>query len=960
MAARRKDSTPSLFSTSEQMELQEEQRVKGKVEALGQTFASEAERREHFRDRLRERLEDPQFRALPGFPQGSDEVLVELSDPPWYTPCPNPFLEEFVRQAGRPFQAGDGYRREPFNSDTSEGKTHPVYTAHSYHTKVLHLVIVLYVLHYTEPGDLVLDGFCGSGMTGVAAQWCGSPPADYRATLEARWEQEGRGKPRWGARRVILNDLSPAATFLAANYNLPFSLAEFTRAARRILDEVEAEIGWMYRTRHSDGRSGRINYTVWSEVFACGACGGEVVFLEEALDPVTKRVAAVFPCPHCRVDLSKGRGSGGDEEEEAPEGGSPTRGRKASEAVRVQRLFEHTLDPVDGSPWKRARFRPVLINYTVGGEKFEKKPDAQDLEVLARLEGMPLPPEVPTAPIPHMHMTHERARMDQRGITRVHHFFLPRAAQALGLTWRKARAHQDPRVRNMLLWWVEQAIRGMSLLNRYKPIQYGRIGGSQVGLDLNGVYYISSISSEVSPAYQFEGKLSRLQKTFAAKYRRSDSLSLTTGTCAHLGVPEKSVDYIFTDPPFGENIYYSDMNFLVESWHQVRTEAGPEAIVDRARKKTLVDYQELMRQAFAEYHRVLKPGRWMTVVFHNSSNLVWNAIQEALGEAGFVVAEVRTLDKQQGSYRQVTSTAMKTDLVVSAYRPAERVVQALARAEGPWTFLREFLGSLSPVVRVKGELQVQLERTPQRLFDRLVGYYFMRRLPVPVSAAEFFAGLDERFPERDGMHFLPEQLATYEKARSRARETPQLPLFVRDEKTAIEWVRAQLHRRPYLLQDLTPEFLKVVDWDRAETGLELRVLLGANFLCYDGNGPVPAQVHSYLSSNYHDLRSLDKENPRLRERARGLWFIPDPTKAEQMEERRRKALVAEFQSYREQKGKRLKEYRKEAIRVGFAEAYERGDFQAVVEVADRLPGVVLEEDFELFMFVSNARTQAGL
>ena len=99
-----------------------------------------------------------------------------------------------------------------------------------------------FIERLTEPGDLVLDGFCGSGMTGVAAQWCGSPPADYRATLEARWEQEGRGKPRWGARRVILNDLSPAATFLAANYNLPFSLAEFTRAARRILDEVEAEV----------------------------------------------------------------------------------------------------------------------------------------------------------------------------------------------------------------------------------------------------------------------------------------------------------------------------------------------------------------------------------------------------------------------------------------------------------------------------------------------------------------------------------------------------------------------------------------------------------------------------------------------------------------------------------------------------------------------------------------------
>ena len=78
-----------------------------------------------------------------------------------------------------------------------------------------------------------------------------------------------------------------------------------------------------------------------------------------------------------------------------------------------------------------------------------------------------------------------------------------------------------------------------------------------------------------------------------------------------------------------------------------------------------------MRPCFNEYSRVLKPGRWMTVVFSNSTNAVWRAIQEALGIAGFVVADVERLDKQQGSYRQVTSTAVKQDLVISAYKPTE-------------------------------------------------------------------------------------------------------------------------------------------------------------------------------------------------------------------------------------------------------------------------------------------------
>jgi hypothetical protein len=81
---------------------------------------------------------------------------------------------------------------------------------------------------------------------------------------------------------------------------------------------------------------------------------------------------------------------------------------------------------------------------------------------------------------------------------------------------------------------------------------------------------------------------------------------------------------------------------------------------DRFKKKALPDYQHLMQRCFAEYQRVLKPGRWMTVVFSNSRAGVWTAIQVALQQAGFVVAEVSALDKQQGSYRQVTSTTAST------------------------------------------------------------------------------------------------------------------------------------------------------------------------------------------------------------------------------------------------------------------------------------------------------------
>ena len=178
-------------------------------------------------------------RHIEGCPIGTDEEIIALSNAPYYTACPNPFIDEFIRENGTPYDEDrDDYHREPFASDVSEGKTDPMYLAHTYHTKVPYKAIMRYILHYTKPGDIVLDGFCGTGMTGVAAYKCGFPDEDFKIAISKEMKDV-----EWGTRKAILSDLSPAATFIASNYNTTIDVEDFLREGERIVAESEKENG---------------------------------------------------------------------------------------------------------------------------------------------------------------------------------------------------------------------------------------------------------------------------------------------------------------------------------------------------------------------------------------------------------------------------------------------------------------------------------------------------------------------------------------------------------------------------------------------------------------------------------------------------------------------------------------------------------------------------------------------
>ncbi len=919
----------------------------GPVECLGKTFDSDQARRDYYLALLTEKLKDPEFRKIEGFPIGDDEDILELSDPPYYTACPNPFIEDFIKHFGRPYDPAEEYKREPYAADVSEGKNHPIYNAHSYHTKVPHKAIMRYILHYTNPDDVVFDGFCGTGMTGLAAQLCGNKEIveslGYKVLPDGQVLQETEaeeGAEKWrewsslGSRRPVLNDLSPTATFIANNYNSQFFDVSFKKEAQRILEEVRLEHGWMFGTLHSDGKTKVLaDYTVWSEVFHCPECANEVVFLKEALCLESREVKKDFPCPHCQITLTK----------------------KGMERV-LETYFDQTLNESCRRPKREA----VLIAYRIGKDKYEKQPDDYDFEILSKIDKEASKLSFTTAEFPFDQMW-EAPRIKNRGVSHVHQLFIARTQIVLESLWNKVNQVDNYRTRQNLRFWLDQSIWGFSVLNRYRLRAY-----SHVNQYMSGVYYIPSQFAESSPWYNLSGKLDRLPKAFSG-LKISGSFCGSTSSSTKLALPDETVDYAFIDPPFGDNIPYSELNFVVETWLGVKTHMRPEAIVDRSKKdrsaqKSVLDYMGLIEDCFREIYRILKPGRWMTVEFSNTSAGVWNAIQTSLGKSGFIIGNVSALDKKQGSFKAVTTpTAVKQDLVISAYKPnggfEDRFVNE-SDEEGIWDFVRTHLGYLPVTKEQYDELVKVPERDPRILFDQVVSYFVRNLRDVPVSSKEFQEGLLERFAERDGMIFLPEQVAEYDKARVSSKQLRQLSIFVDDEASAIEWLRQLLNQKPQSYQDIHPKFINELSgWKKAEEQLELSKLLEQNFIKYDGEGPLPPQIHSYLSTNFKEMRNLPKDDLQLIKKAKDRWYVPNPEREEDLQKLRERDLLKQFEEYKTHTGRKLKTVRMEAVRCGFKKAWQERDYPTIIQVAEKIPQNLLQEDQKLLMWYDQAQTR---
>ena len=275
---------------------------------------------------------------------------------------------------------------------------------------------------------------------------------------------------------------------------------------------------------------------------------------------------------------------------------------------------------------------------------------------------------------------------------------------------------------------------------------------------------------------------------------------------------------------------------------------------------------------------------------------------------------------------------MKQDLVISCYKPSSEFETKFKIVHGDvavWDFVSEHLHHLPVHMKKANSTTAIVERSAKIIFDRLITFYLMRGLQVPIDAREFQDGLKQRFVECDGMFFTVEQAGEYDEKKAKSPEFVQLSLIVTSESDAIEWLRDRLRKTHQKYQDITN------DWKIATQALR--------------KGDVLPELNDILKESF--IQETD-----------GHWRTPDPNEAKDREALRFKVLLREFNAYvsaiSQPRAKKLKEVRVEALRAGFKNCWEQKDFKTIVTLGDMIPQNILLEDEQLLMYYDIAKDRA--
>jgi DNA modification methylase len=595
-----------------------------------------------------------------------------------------------------------------------------LFNAHSYPTKINVSAVVACILAHTDPGDLVFDGFSGSGVVGMAAALCGSLTIDDQEQVV-----RSLGKASLGERDCVLYDLSPLAVFITETMLNPPPAELFRESVEALLEDAQSRLGWMYSAADPSGETGAIRHTVWTEEVVCPRCAATASFWSLAVTLRPVGIASEVTCTSCQHRF------------------------RAADAPRSR---ETSWDDVLSQTIMMRKRTPAWLYGRSGTATWRRPISQDDLELIDRVSRTPIPKCVPIVRMgtvdDHWGELHRSGY--HSGMTHVHHFYSRRNLISIASLWEAIGQFPTE---------VQSALRLLvSSYNASHSTLMTRVVAKKDASDLvvtsaqPAALYVSGLPVEKNVFSGVRRKARTLENAFGLMRGRTNKVTVRSASSLSVDLPAESVDYIFTDPPFGQNIQYAEVNLISEAWLGQFTDRTEEVIVSNHQGKSLSEYEDLLAAAFTEAHRILKAGRFMTVAFHSADRAVWEALRRAWTRAGFRLERTSVLDKSQTSFKQTTTpgAVSKDPLILLRKSDAPKLEDA---SEGvppdPWQVV---------AARLREVASMQLPRdfaTRQHLYGFVVTHFLRLGLPVPFDADDFYRGLEERFSQEHGVYQVP-------------------------------------------------------------------------------------------------------------------------------------------------------------------------------------------------------------
>jgi 16S rRNA G966 N2-methylase RsmD len=465
-----------------------------------------------------------------------------------------------------------------------------MYLLHKWWARKPHNIVYTYISTYSEPGDVVLDPFLGSGPTVLEAVRAG--------------------------RRAIGFDIDPLATYISRMTALPTDIAVFRDHFHTIEKAVRSKIEALYMTQCPKHKTKvPIVYVIWADESRCNSCGAVTI-----RGSVTDK-KSVENCHKCHKPLDA--------------------------AIKV------------GSTMLELGYEcEKCLDQAGSGRRFiAKPPDDQDKAELALIEQQEIPAWIPDT---RLYYPDGRPFIKKEQSETVADLFSKRALISLSLLFEAVRDLPAGPERDMILFCFSSNLHSVSKLNMVHGPRW-RKGTLPSRAWVIHSFYVPPLRIEFPVWYYFverfesfvRGKTqsnaqipAEIARTAASVLSGKGNLhaGMKSALELHKTLPEESVDYVFTDPPYGGAIQYLELSTLYTAWlagdGNFEMNPGSEITINASQRKDFEYYHDMLRKAFENVFRALKPGRYMTVTFHSTDIKVWNSILQAINLAGFVMEKI--------------------------------------------------------------------------------------------------------------------------------------------------------------------------------------------------------------------------------------------------------------------------------------------------------------------------------